>query len=161
HRRDARRAPGGHPRGPARREHDLALPADARPASARSHRADERRAAHLQLSPVGVRLRGAVLHRHALARLPPRRPVARARRVPIARAAVRVDVGAVARPFARMKLGNLALRVISVAPLVPLLILAIVWSRNEAFFAVVTAACGVAVYEWFGMAFPDGDKIDR
>jgi phosphatidate cytidylyltransferase len=48
-----------------------------------------------------------------------------------------------------------------VAPLVPLLILAIVWSRNEAFFAVVTAACLVAVYEWFGMALPDADTAER
>ncbi len=60
-----------------------------------------------------------------------------------------------------MKLGNLAMRLITVAPLVPLLVLAIVWSRNEAFFAVVTAASTLCLHEWFGMAFPDGDKIDR
>ncbi|HKA90210.1 MAG TPA: phosphatidate cytidylyltransferase [Haliangiales bacterium] len=60
-----------------------------------------------------------------------------------------------------MKLGNLALRVITVAPLVPLLLLAILWSRNEAFFAVVTAACALCVHEWFGMAFPEADRIDR
>jgi phosphatidate cytidylyltransferase len=53
------------------------------------------------------------------------------------------------------------MRFITVAPLVPLLILAIIWSRNEAFFAVVTAAAGVSLHEWFGMALPDADKAER
>jgi len=60
-----------------------------------------------------------------------------------------------------MRLGNLAMRVVTVAPLVPLLILAILWDRNEAFFVVVTAAATVALHEWFGMALQDGDDVDR
>src|SRR5262249_27705948 len=161
HRRGARGARRGRAGGPPRREHDLALPPDQRSAPARPHHPHQRRAAHLQFPPVGVRLRGAVLHRYAVAGLPPRRSLARARSLQGTRAAFRPHVRAAPRPLARMKLGNLALRVITVAALVPLLLLAILWSRNEAFFAVVTAACALCVHEWFGMAFPEADRIDR
>jgi phosphatidate cytidylyltransferase len=58
-----------------------------------------------------------------------------------------------------MKLGNLAMRLITVAPLVPLLILAITWHRPEAVWAIVFAATGVALHEYFGMAL--ADETDR
>jgi len=58
-----------------------------------------------------------------------------------------------------MKLGNLAVRLITVAPLVPLLILAIEWSRPEAVWGIVFAASCIALYEFFEMALQD--PVDR
>jgi|SRR5688572_348479 len=54
-----------------------------------------------------------------------------------------------------MKVGNLALRLITVAPLVPLLILAIQWRRPEAVWAIVIAATVIALLEYFAMALDD------
>jgi phosphatidate cytidylyltransferase len=54
-----------------------------------------------------------------------------------------------------MKVGNLALRLITVAPLVPLLILAIQWRRPEAVWGIVFAATVIALLEYFGMALAD------
>jgi phosphatidate cytidylyltransferase len=53
-----------------------------------------------------------------------------------------------------MKVGNLALRFITVAPLVPLLILAIVWSQPYAVWAIVFVATFIALLEFFAMALP-------
>jgi phosphatidate cytidylyltransferase len=58
-----------------------------------------------------------------------------------------------------MKLGNLALRLITVAPLVPLLILAITWHRPEAVWGIVFAATLISLHEYFGMALTD--RTDR
>jgi phosphatidate cytidylyltransferase len=58
-----------------------------------------------------------------------------------------------------MKLGNLALRFLTVAPLVPLLILAIEWRRPEAVWGIVFAATIVALLEYFGMAL--ADRVER
>lgn len=58
-----------------------------------------------------------------------------------------------------MKLGNLALRFVTVAPLVPLLILAITWSRPEAVWGIVFAATLVALYEFFSITMTEpGDR---
>lgn len=54
-----------------------------------------------------------------------------------------------------MKLGNLAVRFITVAPLVPLLILAIEWSQPYAVWGIVFAATFVALREYFAMALPE------
>ncbi len=59
-----------------------------------------------------------------------------------------------------MKLDNLVVRLLTVAPLVPLLILAITWRRPEAVFGIVFAASIVALLEFFGMAIKD-DATDR
>src|SRR5258708_39606564 len=58
-----------------------------------------------------------------------------------------------------MKVGNLALRVITVAPLIPLLILAIEWSRPHAVWGIVYAATLVALVEYFGITLDD--ETDR
>jgi phosphatidate cytidylyltransferase len=58
-----------------------------------------------------------------------------------------------------MKLGNLAVRLITVAPLVPLLILAIQWHRPEAVWGIVIAATVIALHEYFSMALED--EVDR
>jgi phosphatidate cytidylyltransferase len=58
-----------------------------------------------------------------------------------------------------MKLGNLAMRFITVAPLVPLLILAIMWRRPEAVWGIVFAATLIALHEFFTITLED--KIDR
>jgi len=58
-----------------------------------------------------------------------------------------------------MKLGNLALRVVTVAPLVPLLILAIEWSQPYAVWGIVFAATFVALLEYFGIV--GGDATER
>ena len=54
-----------------------------------------------------------------------------------------------------MKVGNLAMRFITVAPLIPLIILAIEWRRPEAVFGIVFAATVVALLEYFTMALSD------
>jgi phosphatidate cytidylyltransferase len=58
-----------------------------------------------------------------------------------------------------MKLGNLAVRLITVAPLVPLLILAIEWSRPEAVWGIVFVATFLSLHEFFAMALDD--VVDR
>lgn len=58
-----------------------------------------------------------------------------------------------------MKVGNLALRLITVAPLVPLLILAILWKRPEAVWGIVYAASLVALHEYFSIT--SDDATDR
>ena len=61
-----------------------------------------------------------------------------------------------------MKVGNLAMRFITVAPLIPLIILAIEWRRPEAVWAIVFAATVIALLEYFGMALPsEADRRDR
>jgi phosphatidate cytidylyltransferase len=60
-----------------------------------------------------------------------------------------------------MKLGNLALRLITVAPLVPLLILAIVWKQPYAVWAVVFAATVLALREYFEMALADPSQKEE
>jgi phosphatidate cytidylyltransferase len=54
-----------------------------------------------------------------------------------------------------MRLGNLALRFVTVVPLIPLLILAIEWSRPEAVWAIVFVATAIALHEYFAMALDD------
>jgi phosphatidate cytidylyltransferase len=54
-----------------------------------------------------------------------------------------------------VKVGNLAMRFITVAPLVPLIILAIEWRRPEAVFGIVFAATVVALLEYFSIALAD------
>jgi phosphatidate cytidylyltransferase len=54
-----------------------------------------------------------------------------------------------------VKIGNLALRLITVAPLVPLIILAILWRRPEAVWGIVFAATLIALHEYFAMAIAD------
>jgi phosphatidate cytidylyltransferase len=54
-----------------------------------------------------------------------------------------------------MKLGNLAVRFITVAPLVPLIILAIEWHRPEAVWGIVFAATLIALYEFFTITLAD------
>jgi len=54
-----------------------------------------------------------------------------------------------------MKLGNLALRVVSVVPLIPLLILAIEWSKPYAFWGIVFTATLIALYEYFQITLAD------
>jgi len=54
-----------------------------------------------------------------------------------------------------MKLGNLALRVVTVAPLVPLLIWAIEWSKPYAVCGIVFAATFVALLEYFDIVGAD------
>ena len=54
-----------------------------------------------------------------------------------------------------MKLGNLALRVVTVAPLVPLLIWAIEWSKPYAVWGIVFAATFVALLEYFQIVGAD------
>jgi phosphatidate cytidylyltransferase len=58
-----------------------------------------------------------------------------------------------------MKIGNLALRFITVAPLVPLLILAIMWQRPEAWWGVTFFASAVGLYEFFSITHTD--KVER
>lgn len=58
-----------------------------------------------------------------------------------------------------MKIGNLAMRFITVAPLIPLLLLAIAWHRPEAVWGIVMAATVIALIEYFGMALTD--ETDR
>ena len=54
-----------------------------------------------------------------------------------------------------MKLDNLSVRFLSVAPLVPLLVLAIEWERPIGVWAIVFVATGIALVEYFGMALAD------
>jgi phosphatidate cytidylyltransferase len=58
-----------------------------------------------------------------------------------------------------MKLDNLVVRLLTVAPLVPLLIIAIQWERPEAVWGIVFAATVIALIEYFGMALED--RTDR
>ncbi len=54
-----------------------------------------------------------------------------------------------------MKIGNLAMRFITVAPLVPLLILAILWHRPEAWWGVSLFASAVGLHEFFAITHKD------
>jgi phosphatidate cytidylyltransferase len=58
-----------------------------------------------------------------------------------------------------MKLGNTAVRFITVVPLIPLLVLAITWSQPYALWGIVFAATGIALIEYFGITL--ADHIDR
>jgi phosphatidate cytidylyltransferase len=60
-----------------------------------------------------------------------------------------------------VKLGNLAARVATAVVLVPPLILAIYWHRHEAWWAIVFAASGIALHEYFNMALKDRDSVER
>jgi phosphatidate cytidylyltransferase len=63
-----------------------------------------------------------------------------------------------------VKLGNLGLRVATVLPLIPLLILAIEWHRPEAVWGIVLAATLVALYEYFSIVAPGErpeEQVDR
>ena len=57
-----------------------------------------------------------------------------------------------------MKLGNLALRVVTVAPLVPLLIWAIVWGKPYVVWGIVFAATFVALLEYFDIVGADATE---
>ncbi len=59
-----------------------------------------------------------------------------------------------------MKLDNLAVRVLTVAPLVPLLLLAIEWQKPYAVWGIVFAASIVSLLEFFGMAL-HGDRAEQ
>jgi phosphatidate cytidylyltransferase len=54
-----------------------------------------------------------------------------------------------------VKIGNTALRFLTVAPLVPLLIWAIVWERHLAFSLVIAVATPLTLFEFFGMSLKD------
>jgi phosphatidate cytidylyltransferase len=58
-----------------------------------------------------------------------------------------------------MNLGNTAVRVITVAPLIPLLLMAIGWSQPYAVWGIVLVATAIALIEYFAITLDDA--VDR
>ena len=60
------------------------------------------------------------------------------------------------------KLGNLAMRFITVVPLIPLIVLAIEWRLPYGVWGIVFAATVIGIHEYFSMALPAAeDRNDR
>jgi len=55
------------------------------------------------------------------------------------------------------KLGNLAMRFITVVPLIPLIVLAIEWRLPYGVWGIVFAATVIGIHEYFSMALPEGN----
>src|SRR5574340_728847 len=128
---------------------------DRRPPRARPAGADQRRAAHLELPALAVRLRRARLLRGAVAGFPGGGAAAGAGRLPVARAAVRPhrSAGGVARPRMNERNKNLAARVVSALLLFPLLVW-ITWLGGLPFTVLLALAAAVAALELTAMFTP-------
>ena len=143
-----------------------------RAAAARPRHPHLGRAAALELPALGSGLRRALLHRHAVARLP-RASCSRAldafqgreRRFGLTSEQVRLrrlqttrsSPGAVVAPPSpppKKPLGNLAARLLTVALVIPLLVLAIHWSNPIGVALVVLTASVVGLREWMQMTLP-------